>query len=184
MGNSSSEEEVSVAKPLRGTEETETLAPLITSFHGRREGERKASGLEKGCESRCLRMEMEQERAEGEVKNSPGSVGGWGGTWGWLGGKGLGGETAGLGGTGLQGAHRDGEALGDSGNSWFGEWGGNSLIDGPGMAMGTAGMGSWGEHIWRGEPWVYGECSRRDCAGLAVGTAGFGLGERLGGRPQ
>lgn len=159
VGDSSSKGQGECGKaPQQGPEETSTSLSPPPQHHfiagGREGGEQKVSGLEKGdCESHWLWMETEQERAEGEVKNSPSSVGGWGGgvlggAWGQagvrgrLGGKGPwageGGGRAGLGETGLLGAHLDGGAPGDSENSWSG---GNSWMGGPGVPVGTDGGG-------------------------------------------
>lgn len=96
--------------------------------------------LEKGgCKSRWVRMEMEQERAEGGAKNSPGSVGGWGGH-----GDGLGcGDIWEAKGCGLGGEQLDQEALGSRQHIWMGK---------PWVTMRTAGLGAWGQQL-DGWPW-------------------------------
>lgn len=169
------EEKVSVAKPLGRDPKGQGPpgVPPMFCCHQGEEGEQKVSGLGKrGWEK--LGMETEQERPEGELKNSPGSVGGQGGYGGMAGRE------------KLDWAHLDGGALGDGENSWFGgmpttagwvvAWGG-------GGAMGTAGMGSRGAHL-DGRALGSRESSWRGCEGLATGTAGCGLGEQLDGRAR
>lgn len=180
-------DKVSVAKPL-SRDPRRRAPPCPPPQHhfiagGREGGEQKVSGLEKGdCESHWLWMETEQERAEGEVKNSPSSVGGWGGgCWGGHGdrlgcGEGWEGRGHGL---GKEGEELDWERLGSWEHIWMGE---------PRVTVRTAGLGATAGWVALGCQWEQmeggdGGTSGWESPGMAMGTAGGGQwGAHLGGR--